>query len=102
MAARKKSRKWIQAATERMARKGTLGSYGSGKSVKTMSRDVARGGKLGKKALFALNMKRAALRRARSGNSRRFVARRGVRGGRRALAARRFGRRQRRSFSRRA
>lgn len=67
MAARRRPRKWIQAAVSRMAAKGTLGSYGSGKSEKTMARDVAKGGRIGKKAQFALNMKRAALRRARRG-----------------------------------
>lgn len=83
--ARRRNRKWIQAATARMARRGTLGSYGSGKSVKTMSRDVARGGAVGRKAQFALNMKRAALRRARRGAGRRLA---GIRRGRGAVADR--------------
>jgi hypothetical protein len=50
-----------------MERKGTVGSYGSGKSIREMEHDVAGGGPKGAKANFALNMKRAALKRKRRG-----------------------------------
>lgn len=71
--ARRRNRKWIQAATARMARRGTLGSYGSGKSMKTMDRDIAKGGAIGRKANFARNMRVAALRRKRRGAGRRLA-----------------------------
>ena len=61
--------KWLQAATERMKAKGTLGSYGKATSKKT-TRDIKKGGKIGKKAQFARNMARIAARRKR-GSSRR-------------------------------
>ncbi len=54
--------KWIQAARKKMERKGTVGSYGS-HSEKQERKDIRKGGKLGKKAQFALNMKRIASRR---------------------------------------
>lgn len=48
--------KWIQAATERMKEKGTIGSFG-----KATSKKIAAGKKAGglqkKKAVFAENMK---------------------------------------------
>lgn len=68
--AKRRSDSWVQDARDRMERKGTVGSYGSGKSISTMERDVARGGAKGRKANFALNMKRAAIKRKRSGRSR--------------------------------
>lgn len=67
--AKRQSDSWVQEARERMERKGTVGSYGSGKSIRTMEKDVARGGKRGQKANFALNMKRAALKRKRAGRA---------------------------------
>lgn len=51
-------RKWIQSAVKRMKRKATVGSYGH-KTVKQMKRDKARGGAIGKKANFALNVRKA-------------------------------------------
>jgi hypothetical protein len=60
----KRSRKWIQKAVKRMKRKGTLGSYGH-HSVKQMDRDIKRGGKIGRKALFARNVRKAARNRKR-------------------------------------
>lgn len=65
--AKRKSDSWVADARERMERKGTVGSYGSGKSVETMERDVKHGGAKGRKANFALNMKRAAMKRKRQG-----------------------------------
>jgi hypothetical protein len=65
--AKRQSDSWVADARESMERRGTVGSYGSGKSIKTMERDVKRGGARGKKANFALNMKRAAMKRKRAG-----------------------------------
>jgi hypothetical protein len=49
--------KWIQKATEKMKKKGTLGSFG-----KATGKKIAAGKKAGgaeeKKAVFAQNMKR--------------------------------------------
>lgn len=53
--AKKKSRNFIQKAHERMEAKGTVGSYGHN-SMKQMAKDKAKGGKIGKKANFAMNM----------------------------------------------
>ena len=64
-----KKGRWLKKATARMKKKGTLGSYGS-KSVKQEKRDIKRGGKLGKKAQFALAMKRIAARRKKRGSKR--------------------------------
>lgn len=55
-------KKFIQKAVAKMKRKGTIGSYGH-HSEKTMKRDIKKGGKRGKKAQFALNMKRIASKR---------------------------------------
>lgn len=51
--------KWIQAATEKMKKKGTLGSFGkvTKKKVATAKKE---GGKAEKKAIFAQNMKKIA------------------------------------------
>lgn len=65
---------WIQSARARMKRKGTVGSYGS-HSQKSMKRDIKRGGKVGKKAQFALNIRKIAARRKRR-NIRRNYSRR--------------------------
>lgn len=62
--------KFIQAATERMRRKGTLGSFGKATRSK-IARAKKRGGKARKKAIFAENMKRIAQRRKRRGAGRR-------------------------------
>ena len=53
--AKKKSHNFIQKARERMEAKGTVGSYGH-HSMKQMAKDKAKGGKIGKKANFAMNM----------------------------------------------
>ena len=60
--AQRKGGKFIQAATERMRAKGTLGSYGKATAKKT-ARDIKKGGKIGKKAQFAANMRKLAARR---------------------------------------
>jgi hypothetical protein len=73
VAARKRKKrggKWIQAASRRMARKGTKGSYGH-HSVAQMKRDKAKGGAIGKKANFALSMKKIASRRKKRTTTRR-------------------------------
>lgn len=51
--------KWIQAATAKMKRKGTLGSFGK-VTAKKVARAKRRGGKAEKKAIFAQNMKKIA------------------------------------------
>ena len=75
MAERK--RKWVQAAREEMERRGTIGSYGH-HSARQQERDIKKGGRKGKKALFARNMRVAAAKRKR-----RHGKRRSHRGGRR-------------------
>jgi len=59
--------KWIQAAREKMKKKGTVGSYGH-HSEKQMDRDIHKGGKLGKKAQFAKNMRKIGKKKHRGGN----------------------------------
>jgi hypothetical protein len=49
------SKNFIQAATERMKKKGTIGSYGKASPGK-IARDKAKGGLMAKKATFAQNM----------------------------------------------
>jgi len=58
--------KWIQKATARMKRKGTLGSFGKA-TPKKIASAKRRGGKAKKKAIFAQNMKRIAARRRKKG-----------------------------------
>lgn len=67
-ASKKRGAKFIQDATARMAKRGTIGSYGH-HTVKQMLRDKARGGKIGKKANFALNMERIAQKRKKKRRS---------------------------------
>ncbi|MGH7749542.1 MAG: hypothetical protein ACREQ5_32965 [Candidatus Dormibacteria bacterium] len=55
--AKKKKNHFIQAAKERMVEKGTVGSYGH-HTEKQMEKDKAKGGAIGKKANFALNMEK--------------------------------------------
>lgn len=51
--------KWIQKATDKMKKKGTLGSFG--KATKGhIAEAKAKGGKEKKKAIFAENMKKIA------------------------------------------
>lgn len=64
-----KGEKFIQKAKARMKKKGTEGSYGH-HSEKQMEKDKAKGGKIGKKANFALNMKRINSKRKKSGRRR--------------------------------
>ena len=54
--------KWIQKAVKRMKRKGTLGSYGKS-TAKKNKRNIAKGGKIGKKALFAETMRKITKRK---------------------------------------
>jgi hypothetical protein len=72
--AKKRKKKWIQGAEAEMERKGTKGSYGS-HSEKQQKRDIKRGGKIGKKAQFALNMRKIAARRKRRHGARRLKRR---------------------------
>ena len=51
--------KWIQKATEKMEKKGTLGSFGKA-TKKKISSAKKEGGKEAKKAIFAQNMKKIA------------------------------------------
>lgn len=61
--------KWIQRARARMKAKGTEGSYGH-HTEKQMERDIHKGGKRGKKAQFALNMRKIAARKKARGSRR--------------------------------
>jgi hypothetical protein len=54
---------WIQKATARMKRKGTLGSFGKA-TPKKIAAAKRKGGKAKKKAIFAQNVKKAARKRA--------------------------------------
>ena len=61
MAAKKRGR-WIQKATARMKKKGTLGKFGRATSKK-IAAGKKKGGIEEKRAVFAQNMKRIAARR---------------------------------------
>jgi hypothetical protein len=60
------SGKWIQRARDKMEKKGTVGSLRAAHGVKgkqkipekTLEADVAKGGKLAKKAQFAINVRK--------------------------------------------
>jgi hypothetical protein len=60
------AKKWIQKARSEMERKGTVGSLRKESGVKkgekipesTLKADVAKGGKIAKKAQFALNTRK--------------------------------------------
>jgi hypothetical protein len=60
-----KDKNWIGPAREQMEKKGTVGSLRAAHGVKgkekiptrTLQSDVAKGGKLAKKAQFALNVR---------------------------------------------
>ena len=58
------SGKWIQAATERMKEKGTVGSFGKA-TPKKIARMKRKGGLSEKKAVFADNMRKIAAKRKR-------------------------------------
>jgi hypothetical protein len=60
---------WIQGATEKMKKKGTLGSFGKA-TAKKVAAAKKKGGKAEKKAIFAQNMKRIAERRKHRGGRR--------------------------------
>lgn len=60
--ARKK--RWIQAARERMKRKGTVGAFGKATQGK-IAAAKKRGGLAAKRAVFAENMRKIAERRKR-------------------------------------
>lgn len=50
---------WIQTAVKKMKAKGTIGSYGKS-TAKKNKKNIAKGGKIGKKAQFAENMRKIA------------------------------------------
>ena len=60
------AKKWIQPAVKKMEEKGTVGSLRAAHGVKgkekipisTLEKDVAKGGKIAKKAQFALNVRK--------------------------------------------
>ena len=54
--------KWIQGATAKMAKKGTLGKFGKATSKKIAS-GKKKGGLAKKRAVFAQNMKKIAQKR---------------------------------------
>lgn len=54
--------KWIQAATAKMKKKGSLGSFGKA-TVKKIKAGLKKGGKAAKKAAFAKAMKKIAAKR---------------------------------------
>lgn len=53
------AKQWIQSATDKMKKKGTLGSFGKA-TPKKIKAAKAEGGKEEKKAVFAQNMKKIA------------------------------------------
>lgn len=60
--------KWIQKADEEMKRKGTKGSFGKA-TPKKIAAAKKKGGKAEKRAVFAQNMKRIALKHKREGKT---------------------------------
>lgn len=58
--------KWIQAARERMEEKGTVGKFGKA-TPKKVAAAKKKGGKAEKRAVFAQNMKKIALKHKREG-----------------------------------
>jgi hypothetical protein len=58
--------KWIQAARERMEEKGTAGKFGKA-TPKKIAAAKKKGGKAEKRAVFAQNMKKIALKHKREG-----------------------------------
>lgn len=54
--------KWIQKATSRMKKKGTIGTFGKATSKK-IAKGKKQGGIMKKRAVFAENMKRIARNR---------------------------------------
>lgn len=73
--AKRKGRFWIQAATDRMRKKGTLGAFGRA-TAKKVANAKRRGGLMKRRAIFAQNMRKINARRfGRSSGSRRKSAR---------------------------
>jgi len=62
MARKKKDKKWIQKADDKMAEKGTEGAFGKATPSK-IAEGKAEGGLQAKRATFAQNMKRISARR---------------------------------------
>lgn len=58
------AKKWIQKAEKRMEEKGTKGSYGKS-TAKKNKKNISKGGKIGKKAQFAENMRKIAAKHKR-------------------------------------
>lgn len=58
--------KWIQSATDKMEKKGTLGSFGK-VTQKKVAVAKKKGGKMEKKAIFAENMKKIAEKKRSGG-----------------------------------
>lgn len=54
--------KWIQKATKKMKKKGTIGAYGKS-TVKKNKRNMKKGGLAKKRAVFAENMRKIAAKR---------------------------------------
>lgn len=50
---------WIQAATAKMKKKGTIGAFGAA-TAKKIAADKKKGGLAKKRAVFAANMKKIA------------------------------------------
>jgi len=61
--------RWIQKATAKMKKKGTLGSFGKA-TPKKIAAAKKKGGKSKKKAIFAQNVRKIALKRKRQGRKR--------------------------------
>lgn len=61
--------KWIQKATEKMEKKGTLGKFGKA-TPKKISAGKKKGGLQKKRAIFAENMKKISKRRLGKGRRR--------------------------------
>jgi hypothetical protein len=58
-----KNNHWMEDATAKMKRKGTLGSFGKA-TPKKIARAKKLGGKMKKKAIFAQNAKKAAKKKS--------------------------------------
>ena len=69
----KKKGKWIQKATAKMKKKGTLGSFGKA-TPKKIAAAKKKGGKAEKKAIFAANMKKIAAKHKKKGKASRKSA----------------------------
>jgi hypothetical protein len=66
MATKKRNKKrWIQKSRERMEEKGTVGSFGKA-TPKKISRAIAHGGKMAKKAQWIKNIQKGRKKKARS------------------------------------